>query len=75
MKPKPRSRFSRENCVSLLHSAFKGLGTNEKLVIDVLGGLGREQRVEVARGYKARYRTVSRKKGGREEKFVIVMDQ
>ncbi len=59
MRPKPRARYSRENCISLLHSAFKGLGTNEKLVIDVLGSLSQEQRLDVARGYKARYRTVS----------------
>ena len=44
--------------VALLFRAFKGMGTNEKLIIDALGSMTAEQRLEVAKGYKGRYRKV-----------------
>ncbi len=59
LKPSQRSRISRDNAIAMLYSAFKGMGTNEKIIIDVLGSMNKDQRVEVARGFEARYRQVS----------------
>ena len=55
----PKSQFNRDQQIALLNNAVKGLGTNEKLLIDVLGSLNSAQRQEIKRSYMARYRKVS----------------
>ena len=45
--------------VSMLFKAFKGPGTDEKLIIDVLGTHCSEQRLEIKKWYKGRYRKVA----------------
>ena len=59
-RPRPtifeKAKFSRENSVSLLYSAVKGMGTNEKLLIEVIANLNSEQRQELRKGYMMRYR-------------------
>ncbi|KAM7534679.1 hypothetical protein Aperf_G00000110924 [Anoplocephala perfoliata] len=52
---KPYPNFNAQSDVELLKKAMDGLGTDEAIVIDVLGTRTSQQRVEIANAYKASY--------------------
>ena len=54
------SRFSASGTAKEIHEAFRGTGTDEALIIDILSSLSNDQRLDLADEYMRRYDKVSK---------------
>ena len=54
------SRFSASGTAKEIHEAFRGTGTDEALIIDILSSLSNDQRLDLADEYMRRYDKVNK---------------
>ncbi|KAM3176682.1 hypothetical protein ACTXT7_006033 [Hymenolepis weldensis] len=75
---KPYPNFNVQSDVELLKKAMDGMGTDEAMIVDILGTRTSQQRVEIAEAYKASYgedlqKRLKRELSGDFKKLVSLM--